>query len=126
MDAPYTIDFDEARSILIVRAEGFWSRETLAAFGNELLGRINAVGATGKPFTVLADASAFPVQSVWVSTGFIGIVHRIDRKLWVPTAIVATRALLRLQALRVLIAPHIRIFSDMDAALAWLAESGSG
>ena len=120
--ARYTIDFDAARAVLTIRAHGFWSRDDQARFGDDLIARMRALRTAGRTFTVLADASDFPVQSFGVSIGFTGIVNRIDRDLLVPTAIVATGALLRLQALRVFFAPHIRVFGDQAAAYAWLAE----
>jgi hypothetical protein len=123
--ASYAITFDAPRAILTIRAEGFWARETLDAFGNELISTMRALDSAGRRFTVLADASNFPVQSIPISLGFMGIVRRIDRHLLVPTAIVATGALLRLQALHVFVAPHIRVFGDFDTAYAWLAEKSA-
>ena len=124
MAADFTIGFDDRLAILKIRAENFWSRDTQKAFEQALVAAMRALRDKRRRFTVLADASAYPVQSFAVSAGFMGIVHRMDRDLLLPTAIVATGALLRLQALRVLVAPHIRVFADHAAALAWLAESG--
>lgn len=123
MAADFTIGFDERLSILTIRAENFWSRDTQKAFERDLVNQMHALRAKGRRFTVLADASAYPVQSFTVSAGFMGIVHRLDKDLLVPTAIIATGALLRLQALRVLVAPHIRVFADHPSALAWLQET---
>ena len=122
MAADFTIGFDDRLAILKIRAENFWSRDTQKAFEQALVAEMHALRDRKRPFTVFADASVYPVQSFAVSAGFMGIVHRLDRDLLVPTAIVATGALLRLQALRVLVAPHIRVFADHAAAFAWLAE----
>ncbi|WP_151954153.1 hypothetical protein [Sphingomonas sp. EC-HK361] len=122
----YRIRFDPDRAMLVIAAEGFWDRSMLDRFGDELLREMRALGATGKRFTVLADAREFPVQSIPVSAGFMGIVNRIEDGLLVPTAIVTGGGLLKLQALRVLVAPHIRVFNDYAAALAWLTESRTG
>ena len=123
MAEEYAIEYDAVRAILTIRAQGFWSKETQNAFGDALIVKLHALRDAGHRFTVLADASCFPVQSMAVSMGFMGIVHRIGPDLRLPTAIVATGALLRLQALRVLVAPHIRIFPAQEPALAWLAEA---
>lgn len=122
MEAPrYVVEFDERRSVLEIQAFGFWSRDLLERFGDELVGRMTALRAQGRAFTVLADATRFPVQSFGVSTGFMNIVNRLDRDLLVPTAIVAGGGLLRLQALRIFTASHIHVVQNRDAAYAWLA-----
>lgn len=119
--ADYTIGFDADRNLVTIHATGFWDREMLGRFGDELIAEMRRVGARGAPFGVLADASDFPVQSIPVSLGFMDIVRRVDRSLLVPTAVVTKSVLLRLQALHVFVAPHIKIFDSVAAAHEWLA-----
>ena len=121
--ADYTIAFDQQRRLVVVRASGFWDRELQDRFAAQLIAELRRAADQGERFGVLADATNLPVQSLPISLGFMGIVRRLDRDVLVPTAVVTKSVLLRLQALRVFVAPHIRIFGDADAAHAWLADA---
>ena len=121
--ADYALGFDPVRRLVTIRATGFWNRALLDRFGAELAAELRRVAGLGEPFGVLADATDFPVQSIPISLGFMDIVRRLDKDLLVPTAVLTRSVLLRLQALRVFVAPHIRTFGDADAAHEWLAEA---
>lgn len=120
--ADYTLAWDAKRRLLLIGATGFWDKALLDRFGAELRVALRRQAAGGA-FGVLADARDYPVQSISVSLGFMGIVRSLDRDLLMPTAVVTRSVLLRLQALRVFVAPHIRIFGEVDAAENWLAGS---
>lgn len=120
--ADYALGFDGDRRLVTIYATGFWDRALLDRFGAALVTKLRSVADEGLPLGVLADATNFPVQSIPISLGFMDIVRRLDKDLLVPTAVLTKSVLLRLQALRVFVAPHIRIFGDADAAHTWLAD----
>lgn len=122
-EASYTLTVDDERRLLIINATGFWDHILQTQFGDDLLLRMRALRDAGRLVGVLADVRRFPVQSVSVSMGFMDIVKRLDKDLLVPTAVVSTSMLVKLQAIHVFVAPHIRMFGDVDAAQAWLSES---
>jgi hypothetical protein len=122
VDSDYVFAVDEARDLLTIQAKGFWDSALLERFAVELTGRLRTMKDTGRLAGVLADATDFPVQSIPISLSFMDIVKRLDDDLLVPTAVLTKSMLLKLQALRIFVAPHIRIFGDHAAALAWLEE----
>lgn len=118
----FDIRFDPAQRVLHLTLSGFWTMATVVRFAAEMLLRTTAIRMRHGTFATLSDARDFPIQSAEVSERFERIRARGLEMNIGPTAIVVASQLSKFQAERVLNADRIRVFLDMAAAEAWLAE----
>lgn len=119
----YEIEFDAARRLFIVRAEGFWSLGTIAGFSAAALAQGAWARARHGRYAVLADARAFPVQSAEVARAFEMLVAKSIALSDAPYAVVLGSMLAKMQADRVVNGPNCRTFLDLAEAEGWLEES---
>lgn len=115
----YQIRFDARTRTLRITLSGLWTVEVLRGFGAEMMARRQQAG--DGDFDVLSDSRAFPVQTNDVAQAFTATMNAPIPGLR-RIAVVVGSMLNKLQAGRVFTAPHIRVFTDMAAAEAWLAE----
>ncbi len=118
----FDIRFDPAQRVLHLTLSGFWTMATVGRFAAEMLLRTTAIRMRHGTFATLSDARDFPIQSAEVSERFERIRARGLEMNIGPTAIVVASQLSKFQAERVLNADRIRVFLDIAAAEAWLAE----
>ncbi len=119
---PYSIDYHARLAVLELRTAGFWTTDILRSFMTELHPKLAQIRALGTKFSVLIDSTDFPVQGREITDAFIGLINAENQVERPPTAVVVGSTLARMQASRVLAAPHVRVFASRDEALVWLAE----
>lgn len=121
-DPDFTIQVDPARKYVEIVMRGYWGDATMRRFAGELrrLPPILAAGGCkiGEQNT-LFDTTGYAVQSqeVLAQLGMLAADPSIGSR---RIAVLVSSALITLQTRR--IAPGYGVFSDRDAALAWLFE----
>lgn len=121
--ASYSISIDRGHNLIDVRISGMLMPEDVQWIGEDIRGAVRSLGDGAARHVTLYDLTALhvaPAASVeMIKNTFSNPVVRAQwsRKL----AVVATTALLRLQARRVQEArPDLRMFDTREVALAWL------
>jgi hypothetical protein len=115
----YSIRFDHDRNLLDIEWHGLFTRESAAAYAQDLYGRFAREGfAPGYRLRIDMRHSGAQPQSTLIGfeQGFTGF-PRASR-----IAIVAASTVLRMQVKRVMTQPYMRVFAEADPALAWLLE----
>lgn len=116
----YSVDFDPSKRSIRIALRGHWSPEVAKRYDREFREAIREMPAGGCPLgqqLVYLDAREFAVQSQEV----LVILERLSNDPATAakrTAVVASSALLTMQAHRVV--PNFRVFSDPQTALEWL------
>ena len=121
----YDISFDERTGLLTMVLTGFWTGNLLKRFADEL-GEVASEAARRRPdFPVLTDARDFPVQSAEITAGLARIIQEGGMRNPGRRAAVVGSVLGKLQAERVMTEPHLRVFTEIGEARAWLTEGTS-
>lgn len=118
--APFRLRHDLKANVLEASLHGFWSEDDRERFGLALQREIAWLRQAGRPFGLLFDLRGFGVQSAANIDAMIASSRPTSRRDRAPTAVVVGRALVRLQASRVLNVAEFRIFETREEAVAWL------
>ena len=118
-DQAYRLSRNEAPPILEASLFGFWSEQDRENFTAALMGEIEAFRQRDRSFGLLFDLREFGVQSAanidaMITASSPGTEHKRA-----PAAVVVDRALMKLQASRVLLGPK-RMFETREEAIKWL------
>lgn len=116
----FEIVFDDADKLMRLRLTGFWDAETTARFVEKVRAESAAAQQRHGSFDVLGDARDFAVQTPDVAERFRLLAEQASAR---RTAVIMTSALAGMQARRNLPTDRFRVFGDMAAAQAWLAEA---
>ncbi len=119
-DRAYHLSQHEKAPILEACLTGFWWSQDRKDFSTALIGSIELLRQSGRPFGVLFDLRAFDVQSAanvdaMKMASSPGSGHKRA-----PSAIVSGRALVKLQASRVFTLGATRVFATREEAIDWL------
>jgi len=120
----YSFSYDERRNLLSVKQSGYWALETFRAFEQEFLGWHAKIRARHDRYCVIAECADYRVQSNEVGEAFGRFFTRLMAENLGRYAILVGSTLNAMQAKRVFPQPHVQVFTDRDAAMAWLFEGG--
>ena len=118
----YTIDLRTDANLVDIRWSGLFTPDTIAAYARELEHRFVAAGF--RPgYRLRIDMSAASVQPRDAAAGIHARLSGFPKASRI--AIVTASAITRLQVQRLMHQPYLRVFTDADAALAWLMEAAA-
>lgn len=113
----YKFDLNRTTGLLTATIDTLLSAEQAAAFAEELFANYETLRRLRKP-RILIDTSVAPVQQ---SAAYAAMSHLKDRMpVVLPTAVVVSSALAKLQAGRDATTGVVRIFMSIADATAWL------
>jgi hypothetical protein len=115
---------DDETGIILVRAEGLWSRAAVDTHYNALRAMIGAIRAAGRPVRILSDVTAAPRQPGQIETHIKWQMERTFRA-GDRVAILAGTAADKATLLQQKAMPAIGIFQSRIAAEIWLLAGDS-
>lgn len=119
---PYAIRVDPVAGILHLKLQEFWDTAVFEAFVRDLGEAFVRLAAYGGRIGIFSDTTSFPIQSPEISAAFRATFITRDTGVRLPSAILVGSMLSKLQAQRIFSGGPARIFTDREAALAWLGE----
>jgi hypothetical protein len=117
----FEFEYVADKCILVTTTRGFWTEETAREYMDALGREMAKVRRISPRFALLSDAREFPVQTeaVMKILAAQNAAHEGVRRL----AIVVSSTLNTMQAHRSFQSDRIRVFKEMEDAVAWLETS---
>jgi hypothetical protein len=116
----FEVEYDEHANCIEIIVNGFWNRQTVSAFADTFLTRACAAKAIRTDFDVLVESLQFPVQANDVADLLTEVMRTGMTQTTGRAAVVVGSQLNKLQAMRTLTHPRVRIFLDLHEARNWL------
>lgn len=121
----FSFSYDPDRVLLSIVQRGYWSLPVFLDYEREYLAHHDQIRLHRRSYRVFADCSDYPVQSVEVGEGFARLFDRLMRNNHGRYAILTSSTLNKMQAKRAIPQENVQVFSDREAAMAWLFEEGA-
>jgi parvulin-like peptidyl-prolyl isomerase len=118
----FTLNHSFARNALEIRINGFWTVDTFHAFQQDVAAAVGQITANGRPHVVMVDVSEAVIQTQEIIILLQGLIQS-EVPQPIRLAFVATTALSRMQARRLVLRENIRMFADQASAWIWLDEA---
>lgn len=116
----FEVEYDEHANCLEIIVNGFWNRETVLAFADAFTMRARSARAVRTDFDVLVESLQFPVQANDVADLLTEVMRAGMTQTTGRAAVVVGSQLNKLQAMRTLTHPRVRVFLDLHDARNWL------
>lgn len=115
----YALSHNEIRNALDITIEGFWSPDMFKAFERDVTSFVQRITRDNRRHMVIVNVSKAVLQTQEMIRHFQTLIETTRPE---PTkmAFIATTALSRMQARRLLLRDNIRLFEDMASADEWL------
>ncbi len=121
----FSFSYDEQRILLMITQSHYWSLDTFLRYKQEFLAVHEKIRTRRRHYRVFADCTDYPVQSNEVVEAFAGFFNTLMNENKGHYAIIAGSTLNKMQVQRVIPQSNVKVFTDRDAAMAWLFEPGS-
>lgn len=121
----YSFSYDEQRMLLTLTQRGYWSLETFDRYKREFLSWHDKIRIRRRNYRVFSDCANYPVQSNDVGEAFGIFFSNLMKENKGHYAIIAGSTLNKIQVQRLIPQPNVKVFTEGEAAMAWLFEPGS-